>query len=85
MNALQKVKAAAAKMNPNEQAELFRRCVESTGFKQRHWASLRREIAVGIEDLEHGRYQTYDKANVMVLAEDVGRSGRERLTKFSRH
>jgi hypothetical protein len=81
MNAIEKVKAAAAKLNPDEQVELFRWWVESDVFKQRHLATLRREIAIGIEDLEAGRYQTYDEANVMRLAEDVGRSGRERLTK----
>jgi hypothetical protein len=81
MNAVQKIKAAAAKLNPDEQVELFRWWVESDVFKQRHLASLKREIAIGIEDLEHGRYQTYDDASVMRLAEEVGRSGRERLTQ----
>ncbi|MGD0411238.1 MAG: hypothetical protein ABSC18_06005 [Verrucomicrobiota bacterium] len=81
MNAVEKVKAAAATLNPDEQFELFRWWVESDVFKQRQLASLKREIAIGIEDLERGRYQTYDDANVMRLAEEVGRSGRERLTK----
>jgi hypothetical protein len=81
MNAVQKVKAAAAKLDPDEQVELFRWWVESDVFKQRHLASLKRDIAIGIEDLEGGRYQSYDDAGVMRLAEDVGRSGRERLTK----
>ena len=81
MNAVQKIKAAAAKLNPDEQVELFRWWVESDVFKQRHLASLKREIAIGIEDLERGRYQTYNDANVMRLAEEVGRSGRERIGK----
>ena len=81
MNAVQKIKAAAAKLNPDEQVELFRWWVESDVFKQRHLASLKREIAIGIEDLERGRYQTFDDSNVMRLAEDVGRSGRERLKR----
>lgn len=55
--------------------------VESDVFKQRHLAALKREIAIGIEDLEHGRYQAYTDANVMQLAEDVGRAGRERMAK----
>jgi hypothetical protein len=79
MNAVQKIKAAAAKLNPDEQVEVFRWWVESDTFKQRQLASLKREIAIGIEDLEHGRYQSYTDANVMQLAEAVGRSGRERL------
>jgi hypothetical protein len=30
-------------------------------------------------DLEYGRYQAYTDANVMRLAEDVGRAGREQM------
>jgi len=82
MNAVQKIKAAAAKLNPEEQVELFQWWVESDGFKQQHLASLKREIAMGIEDLERGRYQTYNDASVMNLAEEVGRSGRARMTKI---
>ena len=81
MNAVEKLKAAAAKLNPDEQVELFRWWVESDTFKQRHLAALKRDIARGIDDLDHGQYQTYSDANVMQLAEDVGRSGRERLKK----
>jgi hypothetical protein len=76
MNAVQKIKAAAAKLNPDEQVELFRRWVESDAFKQRHLASLKREIGIGLEDLERGRYRVYDDANVMKLAEDVSRGGK---------
>lgn len=81
MSAVEKIKAAAAKLNPEEQVELFRWWVESDTFKQRHLAALKREVARGINDLEREKYQTYNDANVMQLAEDVGRSGRERLVK----
>ena len=81
MSAVEKIKAAAAELNPDEQVELFRWWVESDTFKQRHLVALKREVAIGVEDLERGRYQTYTDANVMQLAEDVGRSGRERLAK----
>ena len=81
MSAVEKIKAAAAELNPDEQIELFRWWVESDTFKQRHLAALKREVAIGVEDLERGRYQTYIDANVMQLAENVGRSGRERLAK----
>lgn len=81
MSAVEKLKAAAAKLNPDEQVELFRWWVESETFKQRHLAALKREIALGVDDLERGQYQTYNDANVMQLAEDVGRAGRERLKK----
>jgi hypothetical protein len=81
MKALQRIKAAAAKLNPDEQVEFFRWWVESDSFKQRHLAALQREIAAGLEDFDRGRYQTYNDGNVMQLAEEVGRSGRARLTE----
>jgi hypothetical protein len=81
MNAVEEIKAAAAKLSADEQVELFRWWVESDVFKQRHLAWLKREIAIGIEDLEGGRYQTRDDASGMQLAEEVGQTGRERLTK----
>jgi hypothetical protein len=84
MSAVEKIKAAAAELNPDEQVELFRWWVESDTFKQRHLAALKREVAIGVEDLARGRYQTYTDANVMQLAEDIGQSGRERLTKVQR-
>ena len=81
MSAVEKLKAAAAKLNPDEQVELFRWWVESDTFKQRHLAALKREVALGVDDLARGKYQTYNDANVMQLAEDIGRSGKARLTK----
>ena len=42
-------------------------------------ADLKRELAVGVEDLVHGRFQTYSDANIMQLADDIGRIGRIRL------
>jgi hypothetical protein len=41
--------------------------------------SLKREIAAGIEDLVHGRFQTYNVANLMELVDDVKRRGRIHL------
>ena len=81
MSVLEKVKAAAAKLDPDEQVELFRRWVESDTFKARQLAALKRDLAIGLDQLDSGRYRTYNDANVMQLAEDVGRAGRERLKK----
>ena len=79
MRTIDEIKAAAARLEPDEQAELFRWWVESNTFKQRQLAALKRDLAAGIEQLEHGRYRTYDDTNVMQLAEEIGRSGREQL------
>ena len=81
MSAVEKIKLAAAGLDPDEQYELFRWWVESDSFKQHQLSALKQDIAVGIEQLDSGRYQTYTDSNVMQLAEDVGRTGRERLKK----
>ena len=81
MNAMEKIKAVAAGLDPDEQVELFRWWVESDAFKTRQLAALKRDLAAGLEQLDRGHCQTFDDASVMHLAEDVGRSGRERLKK----
>lgn len=81
MSAVEKVKAAAARLNADEQYELFRWWIESDSFRQRQLAALKQDIAAGINDSEDGRYREYTGANVMQLAEDVGQSGRERLAR----
>ena len=81
MSAVEKIKMAAAGLDPEEQYELFRWWVESDSFKKHQLSALKRDIAIGIEQLDSGRYQTYSEANVMQLAEDVGRAGRNRLKK----
>ncbi len=81
MSAVEKIKQAAAALNPDEQFELFRWWTESGVFRQRQLAALQRDLATGISDLENRRFQTYSDASLMQLAEDVGRKGRERLKK----
>ena len=81
MSAIEKIKLAAARLNPDEQYELFRWWTESDAFRERQMVALRGEIAGGLDDLDDGRYQTYSEKDVMQLAEDVGRTGRERLKK----
>ena len=79
MSTLDEIKAATERLKPAEQEELFNWWVQSNAFKARQLAALRREIAVGIDQLDHGRYRTYDDTNVMQLADQIGKSGRERL------
>jgi hypothetical protein len=81
MSAVEKIKAAAAELGPDEQFELFRWWTESDAFRQHQLVALKRDIAIGIEQLDSGRYQTYSEADAMQLVEDVGRSGRNRLKK----
>jgi hypothetical protein len=77
MSAVEKIKLATAELTPDEQYELFRWWTGSPAFRERHLAALKRDIALGIEQLDSGRYETYNDANVMQLAEDVRRTGRE--------
>ncbi len=79
MHTVDEIKAAAARLNPDEQVELFRWWVESDTFKQRQLAALKRDLVAGLEQLAQGHYRTYDDTNVMQLAEEVGRAGREQL------
>jgi len=81
MSAVEKIKLAAAELDPDEQYELFRWWIQSDAFRQCQLTALKCQITSGIDDLNDRRYQTYDDANVMQLAEDVGRAGRERLKK----
>jgi hypothetical protein len=61
-------------MRVNGQTRLSR-----DAFKQRQLGALKREIAIGIEDLAEGRYRTYTDKNVKRLVEEIGRAGRARL------
>jgi hypothetical protein len=44
MSAVEKIKAAAAELDPDEQYELFRWLIESDGFRQRQLAALKRDV-----------------------------------------
>jgi len=79
VSTLEEIKAATKRLKPDEQVELFNWWVQSDTFKTRQLAALKRELAVGIDQLDHGRYRAYDDTNVMQLAEEVGKSGREKL------
>jgi len=48
----------------------------SDAFKQQQLAALKWDLAVGIVDLEAGRYQAYECADVMRLAEEIRQRGR---------
>ncbi|HYG36286.1 MAG TPA: hypothetical protein VEC99_15950 [Clostridia bacterium] len=82
MSTLEEIKAATAKLSPEEQVELFRWWTSSETFRTRQLAALKHELALGIDQLEQGKYRTYEDASLMQLAEEVGQVGRERLKDF---
>jgi hypothetical protein len=65
VSTLEEIKAAAAALNAEEQVELFRWWTQSDAFKVRQLAALKRELALGIEQLEHGRYRTFNDTSVI--------------------
>jgi len=81
MTAVEKIKTEASKLNPTERYELFRWLAESKGFKQLQLVALKKDIVTGIEDLEHGRYRVYSNTDIMLLAKEIGQTGRKRLAK----
>jgi len=81
VSTVEQIKAAAAKLEPDEQFELFKWWVSTDTFKQRQLAALKHDIAVGIEQLDQGHYRSFDSAEVMKLADEVSRSGRARLKR----
>lgn len=52
MSAVEKIKLATARLNPDEQYALFRWWTESDCFRQCQLAALKRDIAIGIDDLD---------------------------------
>ncbi len=81
MSTLDEIRAATAALTAEEQVELFRWWTQSGAFKARQLAALKRDIAIGIEQLEHGDYSVYDDNNIRHLADAIGRGGRARLRK----
>ena len=81
MTVLEKVKAAAAKLDPDEQFDLFRWWITTDAFKDRQVAALKQDLQAGLDQLADGRYQTYNDSSLLQLAEDIGHMGRERLKK----
>ena len=79
MSTLEEIKAATAKLDLEEQVQLFRWWTSSEVFRTRQLASLKHEIALGLAQLERGQYRIYDEDSLMRLAEEVGSSGRKRL------
>jgi len=47
-------------------------------------ADLRREIAIGIEQLERGESKAYDDSSLAKLAEDIKASGRKKRSSKKR-
>jgi len=58
MSKLDEIKAATAALKPEDQMELFSWWIQTDTFKTRQLAALKRDLAVGLEQLDQGRYRT---------------------------
>ena len=79
MSKVEEIKAAAAKLNPDEQYEVFRWWIESDTFRERQLAALKRDLQSARDQLDSGQYKTYDASNIMQLAEEVIQRGQDKL------
>jgi len=61
--------------------EALRLLEERDRLRQVRLEELRRDLAVGMEQLDRGEYTVYDKNSLGRLVEDVKTEGRERLAR----
>ncbi len=59
--------------------EALRLLSERDMLQERRWAELRREIAVGLDDLDHGRVIRCNEQSSKAMFEEIKRKGREAL------
>ncbi len=81
MSTVEEIKAAALKLSPDEQYEVFRWWLETDAFRKREVKTLQSELAIGIDQLDQGRFTTYNEASLAGLAEAIKNSGRKRLAQ----
>jgi hypothetical protein len=79
MRTVEDIKVAAAALSSDEQQELFEWWIQTPTFRDGHLQSLKRLLDSGLDHLRGGQYEAYDDANIMRLAEEVGKTGRKRL------
>jgi hypothetical protein len=84
MSTVDEIKSAAMKLSEDEQVNLYRWLHESDVIRRRRPEDLKREVAIGIEQLDRGQYTTYDDQSLDQLAADIQRRGRERLRQATK-
>lgn len=60
MSTVAEVKAATARLKPQERWELFKWMAESEDMRRYQWEDLRREIALGIAEADQGEVAPLD-------------------------
>jgi antitoxin ParD1/3/4 len=60
-------------------SEVVREALRMLEERDLRLADLRKEIAVGVEQLEHGEYTTYDQDTIGDFFEEIKKEGRKRL------
>ena len=85
MSTLQEIKPAIASLPQDEQFELWKWLSESRAVRQFNEEEFRREVQLGLEDLERGRYlQLKDDQALREYMDGVKARGRARLAQNSK-
>ena len=61
--------------------EGLRLLIEQDEVKQYRLNQLRKEVDIGIEQIERGQYTDYDANNLQPLMDEIKSAGRKRLAK----
>jgi hypothetical protein len=81
MSTVAEIKAAAAELNIDDQFELLQWLAHSDALRQRQVEALKKELQLGVNDINAGRYKTYNDESLPRLAEEIAQRGRAELAK----
>ena len=80
VNTVEEIKAAAEKLTPDQQYELFQWWVQTEAFRTRQLQALKADLALGLQQLQRGEATSYDEASLRALGDEICSSGRKRMT-----
>ena len=79
MSTVEEIKAAAEKLTPDQQYELFQWWTHSEAFRTRQLQALKADLAACLQQLERGEATSYEEASLLALGDEIWSSGRKRL------
>lgn len=84
MSTVAEIKAAAAELSVDDQLELFQWLAHSDALRKRRIEDLKREVQIGIDQINSGQYTTYDSDSLAEMLKDISERGRRELAKRQR-
>ncbi|MBI4026162.1 MAG: hypothetical protein HY360_14340 [Verrucomicrobia bacterium] len=85
MSTVDELKAAAATLAPSERYELLKWLTSPDEVHKIQIEELRREIAIGIDQMEQDQYKAYDGKSLNELVKEVCVRGRKKLVQPKRN